>query len=451
VPRAARSAVAPLYLLACLILGGSAQGILQNMILQLAGLAIIAWSTMARSDEPMSAPARLLFFLVIAAIAVVALQQLPLPPTLWAQGSRTRLADSFRLLGQPVPWESISLTPFESLSSLLCIIPPLAMLCAIVRLKAFRPGLLAFALLGGTLGGIMLGALQVSSAGPDFRFYPYAETNFGSGVGFFANANHMASLLLVALPFVAAIAAAGNDRNIQRNWAILSVSSGLALILIVGIALNGSLAGFALAVPVLASSALIILPPVGRIRIGFALLAAFSVIAALAALAGTSIGGRLGQDTNTAVQSRETILVATGKAIADHMPLGTGLGSFVRVYRLYERPGTVTSEYVIHAHNDYAELTLEMGVPGIILLLLFLAWWVVAVHAVWRKGEGGPFARAASIASAVLLAHSLVDFPLRTAAMSTAFAMCVGLLADRRVSPNEDAGDLRPARHLVIR
>ena len=40
----ARAMVAPAYLFACLILGGSAQGVWQNMILLLAGLAIIAWA-----------------------------------------------------------------------------------------------------------------------------------------------------------------------------------------------------------------------------------------------------------------------------------------------------------------------------------------------------------------------------------------------------------------------
>ena len=132
------------------------------------------------------------------------------------------------------------------------------------------------------------------------------------------------------------------------------------------------------------------------------------------------------------------------------MPLGSGLGSFRSVYRLYESPDTVGTVYVIHAHNDYAEVALELGVAGIVLMLLFLAWWATAVRAVWLGGEGGPFTRAASIASAAVLVHSLVDFPLRTAAISACFAMCLALLADWRVSRQQDSTDLRPARHLVV-
>jgi O-antigen ligase len=133
------------------------------------------------------------------------------------------------------------------------------------------------------------------------------------------------------------------------------------------------------------------------------------------------------------------------------MPFGSGLGSFLRVYRLYESPDTVTTTYVIHAHNDYAELALELGLPGVILFLLFLAWWTTAVWSVWRNGGGGPFARAASIASSAILVHSLVDFPLRTAAISACFAMCLALLTDRQTPARKEADDLRPTRHLVIK
>ena len=134
----------------------------------------------------------------------------------------------------------------------------------------------------------------------------------------------------------------------------------------------------------------------------------------------------------------------------DYMPLGSGLGSFRRVYRLHESPDTVGAEYVIHAHNDYAEIALELGLAGIALILLFGVWWFMAVRAVWIGGEGGPFTRAASIASGAILVHSIVDFPLRTAAISACFAMCLALLADRRVPPQQETTDLRPARHLVI-
>lgn len=450
-PSATRSAVAPLYLLACLILGGSAQGIWQNAVLQVAGLVIIAWAAAFPTAEPMPRGAKPLLLLAMAAVAVVALQAVPLPSSWWAHGARARIAEGYDLLGRVPPSLPVSLAPYASLGAFLCLIPPLAMFCAIVRLRAYRPSWLAAALLVGAVAGIVLGALQVVSRDSTSPWYLYRDTNIGAGVGFFANANHMASLLVIALPFAAAIAAAGKSRNIQRYSALLAVLAGLALLLIVGIALNGSIAGFALAVPVVAASALILLKPSRLLRRTLVLLAGLSVIAAIGLMAASSIGGtKVGQDASAAVESREQILQTTGRAMADYLPAGSGLGSFRKVYRLYESPGTVTNEYVIHAHNDYAELALELGVPGVILMALFLAWWAGAAWAVFGRSEGSPFARAAAIASAALLAHSLVDFPLRTAALSTCFAMCLALLADRRLPQRQDAADLRPTRHLVI-
>jgi len=448
----ARHAVAPLYLLACLIFGGSAQGIWQNMALQLAGVIMIAWAAAAPSEERLSKPAKSLLILAIAAIAVVAVQLIPLPPSLWAHGSRAAIAEGYGLLGEPLPMLPISLAPAETLSALFCVIPPLAMFSAMTRLHAYHPSWIAGALLAGTLAGVLLGAMQVANPDPSSPWYLYPQVNWGSAVGFFANSNHMADLLLLAIPFVAAIAAAGQHRNIQGYSALVSVLAGIALVLIVGIALNRSLAGYGLALPVIAASLLIILPPRSRLRRALAGIAALALVGAIGALATTRIGGTaISSNAVVSVQSRQDILQTTGKAIAANMPWGSGLGSFVRVYRLYESPDKVTSEYVIHAHNDYAEVVLELGVAGIILILLFLGWWLSAVMAVWRRGAAGPFSRAASIASATVLAHSLVDFPLRTAAIAACFAACCALLIDRRVPVRQDRNDLWPTRHLVIR
>lgn len=449
-----RPALAPAYLFACLILGGSAQGIWANMVLQLAGVAIIGWAAAARADEPLTSLAKQLLLLAIVAIVVVALQMVPLSPTVWSKlGPRGEFVQGYHALGIALPSLPLSLTPSQTLDSLLGIIPPLALFCAIVRLRAYRPAWLALALLAGTVAGILIGTLQVASGNPMLSpWYLYEETNFGVAVGFFANANHMATLLVITVPFLAAIVASARRANVQRYSAVLALVVGAGLVVMVGLALNGSLAGYGLTLPVLAASALIVLPPSNRIRLWVVGIAALLLVGAVFGLQATSIGSsKFGTDATTSVQSREDILRTTTQAMRDFLPLGSGLGSFRQVYHLYERPQQVTNTYVIHAHNDYAELALETGVAGIILILLFLAWWAFAVWRVWRTAEAAPFARAASIASAAMLIHSLVDFPLRTAAISTCFAMCLALLADRRAARAKEASDLRPARHTVIR
>jgi hypothetical protein len=83
VAKALREVVAPLYLLLCIVLGGSAQGIWANMILQLLGLAILAWAAASPSAR-FNRRARQLLLIALLAVALVAIQMLPLPPAIWA-------------------------------------------------------------------------------------------------------------------------------------------------------------------------------------------------------------------------------------------------------------------------------------------------------------------------------------------------------------------------------
>ena len=452
-PNRARAFVAPAYLFACLILGGSAQGIWQNMLLQLAGVGIIAWAVIHAPEERLAPRAKQLLIGAIAAVAIVALQLVPLPPSVWPHlGAREEIAQGFSVLGLRIPPEPLSLAPALTLNSLLGIIPPLALFCAMVRLNAYRPRSLAIALVAGTLAGIILGAMQVATShGGPSPWYLFKETNFGRAVGFFANRDHMATLLLVTIPFLAALVAAEKRTSMQRYSAIIAIAAGMAIVILIGLALNGSLAGYGLALPVVAASALIVLPQGSRLRSWIVMGVFLLLLASMVAIERAPVGaGSIGEHASTAVDSRTELLAMTTRAIRDFMPFGSGLGSFARVYPLYENPEQVTTIYVIHAHNDYLELALELGIAGVALILSFVAWWGAAVWRTWRTTELGPVARAAPIAAAAVLHHSLVDFPLRTAAMATCFAMCLGLLADTRAAPPKEQGKLRRGRHVVI-
>lgn len=452
-PSRAREGVAPLYLLLCLILGGSAQGIWANMVLQLIGIGLLAWAAATRADEPMVAPAWQLLAIALAGIAWVALQLVPLPASLWPHlGGREAFASDYRVLGVETPALPLSLTPHRSLNSVLGMIPPLAMFCAMVRLRAYRPSWLAVALLAGTIAGILLGALQVaSSTGVMSPWYLYPSSSFGFATGFFANANHMATLLVITLPFLAALLAAARGENTQGYSAIVALVGGAGLVVVVGIILNSSFAGIGLSLPVIVASALIVMPSRSRLRRWAAVVAGLLLIVAVVVLAASPRSGGIGQSASTSVQSRQVTWSTTAEAVRDFMPFGSGLGSFRSVYRTYEDRDQLGTATVVHAHNDYEELALELGLVGVLLIIAFLAWWGRAVWSAWRFADGGPYARAASIASAAILVHSLVDFPLRTAAISTAFAMCLALLVDRRAPAAATQSDLWPTRHVVLK
>jgi O-antigen ligase len=445
-----REAAVPAYLLVCLLLGGSVQGVWSNMTLQLLGLAIIAWSALARGESEPTRSARMLMWVALLGLVVIAVQLVPLPATVWPHlGGRERIASDFALLGLRTPSLPLSLAPYETLGAILALIPPIAVLCAMLRLRAYRSRWLTIPLAAAAMVGILIGVLQVSG-GPMSPWYIYEETSRGLATGTFANANHMATLLLVCLPFLAALLASMRGSKAQHFSAMAALVGGLAIVILVGVALNQSLAGYFLAVPVVILSVLILLPSRSGLRKTAGAAAGAFLLIAMIALWLVPIGSQsLRAGAESSVLSRQQILATSGRAAADLMPFGSGAGTFRSVYQLYEDHDRLERAIVNHAHNEYVEIAVETGVPGILLLAAFLIWWFGAAAKAWRPG-GSPFARAAAVASAAILMHSFVDFPLRTAAIATVFAMCLGLLAEPKLARQRSrhSSELRPTRHL---
>ena len=80
-----RMLVAPAYLLACLLLGGSAQMIWFNLILQLVAVVLIAWAVIdLGGGTRLSKEARQLLILAGLAVTLVLVHLVPLPPLLWS-------------------------------------------------------------------------------------------------------------------------------------------------------------------------------------------------------------------------------------------------------------------------------------------------------------------------------------------------------------------------------
>ena len=65
-----------------------------------------------------------------------------------------------------------------------------------------------------------------------------------------------------------------------------------------------------------------------------------------------------------------------------------------------------------------------------VVMAAFLFWFGRLAVRAWRRQRtsGGTGARAASLVIGLLLAHSLVDYPLRSPAMMCVFALACGLM-----------------------
>ena len=448
-----RKAIAPAYLFLCLLLGGSAQGAWGNALLQILAVLIIGWSFLDDQRATLPRAARPLIAIMGAGVVIAALQLIPLSPALWTRlPGREMIVGGRELLGLAPGWSSISLAPYATFTTAFFLLPSLALFLAVLRWGKGTESWLAIALLGATFVGVLLGLPQV--LGGMVRTNPwhlYEQSNFGFATGFFANKNHMASLLLAAVPFLIAFGSltARSTKDERKRYSVVALTAGGLGVLMAAIWLNRSSAAFALICPVLAASLVMggWVPARWKsmvLGVGIALF--LGILVAISSPAGQRFAPASSAES---LANRKEILSTSYEAIRKFGPVGTGLGTFEQVYPLFEDPEEVGLTYVNHAHNDYVELTIELGVAGAILALLFLAWWVASVRRMLAAPNASLFAKGAAIASAAILIHSAVDYPLRTAAMSSVFALCLALILVSRTSAGSSK-DLREARHLVI-
>lgn len=441
-----RDLVLPGYLLLCLLLGGSSAANWGNLALQMLALPLIFWALAVEGLPAIPPCGRKLFLILCALVVLIVLHVVPLPPGLWTQlPGRESVVRSYELMGQPLPWLPLSLAPYRTVTSAMWLLPPVAILLAIVRLRADRPALLSWAMIGVTVTAVLLGVLQIATG---TGWYVYEFTNIGGMTGFFANSNHLATSLLVTFPFAAALYVRGaTGRKSSRGRLAWRVMAGVApLFLFVCLVAIQSLAAVVLMLPVVAASMMMIWRTKRRAFRGWWLLLG-GLGAASAAVVFSPV---FEYDRNqlqgaTSQFSRYYGWTRTLAAAADVAPFGSGLGTFVNVYPRYEDPSQVEMTYMNHAHNEYLEVTLEMGAAGLVLVATFLLWWVRQTWRIWRDpGHREAFAQAATIASGAILLHSIVDYPIRMTAISAVFALCCGLMitAQERMSSGKESGSV---------
>lgn len=430
-----RTAVAGTYLALALVLGGaSAAGALGNGLLQVLAVLILLIHVWSGGAPPLAKPGRWLVALFFLLAAVAAAQLVPLPPSVWTGlPGRDVVVRSLALLGLSPTAMPASLDPGRTAASLLWLLPPAAMFAVATRLTRDERSTTTRVLLAVAVGSIALGAFQLFG-GDASRLRFYEVTNIDRSVGFFANSNHLGTLLLCSLPFAALFMARARKARSSsggREGRVLMFGA-IAVFIAIGIGINGSLAGYSLLLPTAAASFFLYHKAVGKAlgKRGWALAGGAALIVVAFSIAGPLSNDRFAAKFDDANSTGRKISVPTTvEAARDHFPVGSGLGTFRDVYRTYEPTQDVSVVFVNHAHNDYAEVALELGVLGLLLVAGFLLWWVLRTWFVWRNDfDGVGLSRAGSIAIGIMLLHSLVDYPLRTSALAVVAALAAGFM-----------------------
>ena len=418
--------VGPLFLFACLTLGGSAQGIWTNLALQLGAIAIIAGSLIAGRRSDGRAEVRLRW-LVAAMLAVAMLQLVPLPPAIWTiLPGRGPVAEGFALLGTELPWLPLSLDRESTVSALLACLPAAAMLAWVLRWSDGRSDGFIVAVLSATVVSVVVGLVQFTSSEP---WYPYRHSSFGAATGLFANSNHMASLLLCAIPLLAAVAV-GQWRKTAKSapGQRLAVMVALAICagaILVGIIVNGSLAVILLGGPMLVASLLIFLPlgrgsrrPAGDARSWRRSRPGWRPCWPIGIERLISIGGA------ASASERLEILRSSLRMAMDYFPAGSGLGTFAAAYHLQEDPEAGNLALRQPCPQRFSRAGIELGLAGGVVLVAFLAWWAWRFTGLWRSSATQPAVRAATLVTLGPAAPLAGRFPASDRGL-------VGLVRDR--------------------
>lgn len=432
------------YLFVSLLFGGGTrQGLWGDALLNLLALPLLAWAIW-RSHLIGRNRCAWLGVAVLGAIATWNLLQLvPLPPAWWTTlAGRAELAAELQVAGIALGARPISLDFEAGLRATLSLLPPLAVGLMALGLRSAQRRRLLQLVLALALAALVLGLVQIGD-GSDSPLRWQSVKHTTEAVGPFANRNHLASLVVLALPLaVAQVIVASlpvhDHRSADRRRLWLAAGCAGLVLLLLGLAIARSRAGVALAALALLPSALMLWrrhSPDDDPRHGLKrwLLAGF-VVGLLAAI---QFGfWRLAErfEADPMNDLRWTI-TRTTLAAGDHFGrLGVGAGGFVAAYQSVEPADQRGTVLINRAHNDWAEWRLEGGWPllgAVGLGLVLLAW---CTFDAWReRGENAVWRRASAIGLWLLLVHSFVEYPLRTTAIGVVAAvLCAHLLAKAR-------------------
>jgi hypothetical protein len=378
------------------------------------------------------------------------LQLVPLSAGIWSSlpghGFVLETLTAAKLAPTAMP---VSLTPSEGLSYFLFLLSGLAIFVGGLSVPAGERRFVAFGICFLAIISSLLGLAQRFGGDASVLQF-YASSGWNNG-GFFPNHNFLAAQLYCAIPFATSLAIALGQRR-AVHWTVAALFAfAILIVYLAGLGATSSRAGIILAMVAVLLSGLLLWPRTHGSQLqtsnisGRAMIAFIALMLLLAAQFGLAGILRLAQ--TEPVSDYRGIMATTSLEVAQNFfPFGSGFGSFVPVYAIFERPENLKAFYVNHAHNDWIELFLEGGLPMALVLTLFIAWLSRAIFVLWRgAGPEDGLTKACVIIIALLLAHSFSDYPLRTRAMMAVFALCCAWLAAgplpvapkaRRASPN---------------
>jgi len=413
--------------------GGASMGApYRDMIVQIVAVATIAVILILRGDR-VARIGILPVALIGAAILILVAQIIPLPAAIWAglPGRDTVVALS-ALTGASAVARPLSLDPDATLLSLLALLPGIAAFLAVATLGSRDRLWIARLIIIGAGASLILGAVQFAAGQQATALSLFATSHAGQPIGLFSNSNHQADLMLIGLVFAGCLVPPAHARGAAMRQSPL-LFYGLAAAFAIGVIVTGSRLGVLL-LPV-AIVAVLLRVGLPRKWSGFVLLGVVVGVVAVLLLARNLVIETTFRQFSSLEDSRFSFWPDVLYAIEKFSWFGSGAGTFDNVYRSIEQLVRVSPSYLNHAHNDYLEIVLELGIFGALLIIGFLVFMVLSGIRILNEDglrAGNALAYAGFCAIVLILVHSIVDYPLRTPLLSIVFGSCCGLLIRRR-------------------
>lgn len=388
--------------LSVLVGGGTASGLYTDAVIEVA--AIVAAAAIFSRPSEHGIPRSALWLLALG-LAVFCFQIVPLPAALLS-GLRPEVLLANPWLSGETGLRFVSVGVGRTIECLLYFVAMAAFFLSVTRLGPDQVyGLLPFFLMGVICNGLAA-AIQYSLSD---TVAIQGLLPFTINAGLFANQNHFSALLFVSIPFVVYY-------GLFRGH-LLSGSLGLITLLLLLLA-AGSRAGILIGLAITIISVVFLS---ARSRLG-----GYGIPAVFIGLSLYTIGAwtKIDAEVVDPAFGRAEFARTTIAGIEENWATGVGFGSFPKVYQIYEKGEMIFKPYVNHAHNDFLELALEGGAPVVFLV----AAYSVLLFAFSLAARRDPLQKMAFLSVSFLLVHSLVDYPMRTAALAMTFAYMNGII-----------------------
>lgn len=292
---------------------------------------------------------------------------------------------------------------------------------------------------------------------------------YGAGLsssGTYANRDHLAGMLEMALPLSLALLAASlgsvvsSQRRYYRSWRTKlrawlytycsrsTLYAMLSLGLLLGLIFTRSRSGIVLVMLMVVLCAIAFSSRLGGRNVYGMMGTWVAAGLSLAVLVGlVPVLDRFAYE-DPLKDARWTIYSSVLQAVNDYLPLGSGAGTFSQAFQRFH-PNELTNVFINHAHNDYLEWVMEGGIVAAViiigLLVLYALRWLTLMMQAGAWSTFKFIQVGAGIGLFLILLHSLVDFNLHIPANQIYFAFLAALFFHH--AEQEEPKDDTPSAH----